>query len=611
MISTLVFLACLFGLFTRPAGFSSYTWPANAVMLGMMIADPRARGALAWIGCFTAMILADLAANTSIRNATYLAIMNIASIAAGYVAFMFTKRKSLLLNSAKAVLHMVLIIATASTMSGIAGAWLGSKVFGAPGISYETWTATGFANYIAYLPVVLTARRLQDDVATLAVKNIRQGFMMALPAIALLCSCVAGLWMGGPGAIALPFPFLLWCALTYPISIVSILTAFVSLWTMVEVGMTFFQDVAHREDNLFSLRLGIAFTAIAPLLLASINAALQSGLKAQSQLAAIVASSYDAIISKDLDGTVTSWNKSAERMFGYSSGEIIGKRASLLYPENRPDEELGLLEQIADGKRVESFDTIRQTKAGAAIAVSITLSPIMFDERITGVSMIARDMTATKMNEKRITNLMHELNHRVKNQLAVVMSIVRGSAKGATSYGDLIEKVEGRIIALSNSHDLLVKSNWEGASIKRFLQKALKPFAQLHRIELAGPAIIIRPEALQNLGMAIHELGTNSAKYGALSGELGGIRISWSVHRSDDGVDRFLMRWAEDTGGGDLFATATEPGDQATVSISQGFGSTVLQRIVPQSLGGSALVEKHPGRLLWKLDVPLAQIVAS
>src|SRR5690606_23410253 len=175
-------------------------------------------------------------------------------------------------------------------------------------------------------------------------------------------------------------------------------------------------------------------------------------------------------------------------------------------------------EKIKRNERVASFDTTRLRKDGSLIFVSLTISPIKDAAgNIVGASKIARDITATKENERRIRALLREVNHRVKNQFAVLLSVIRGTANRTEDKEQFIQRVRERITALSRSHDLLVSSDWAGASLFELLQEHLKPFGYEERITLSGPMVMLTPNAVQYLGMAIHELGTNSAKYGALS----------------------------------------------------------------------------------------------
>jgi PAS domain S-box-containing protein len=136
------------------------------------------------------------------------------------------------------------------------------------------------------------------------------------------------------------------------------------------------------------------------------------------RLAAIVASSDDAIVGKDLDGIITSWNAGAERIFGYLAEEIIGKPITILIPADHQKEEEAIIERIRRGQRVEHFETVRQRKHGSLIDVSMTVSPVKNSQsKVIGASKIARDITERKRNDALIINLAHEAEHRTKNRM--------------------------------------------------------------------------------------------------------------------------------------------------------------------------------------------------
>jgi PAS domain S-box-containing protein len=347
---------------------------------------------------------------------------------------------------------------------------------------------------------------------------------------------------------------------------------------------------------------------------------------ADARLAAIVDSSFDAIISKDLTSIITSWNLAAERMFGYSAEEAIGQSILMLIPDHLKSEETEIISRVRTGQRVASYETTRKRKDGALISVSLTVSPIKnANGEIVGASKIARDISAAKESERRIRLLMREVNHRVKNQFAVILSMVRETSKRSSDPREFEELIRARIMALSRSHDLLVTSEWAGASLFDLIQEHLKPFGREEQILLSGPVLTLQSNAVQNLGMAFHELGTNSSKYGALGSEDGQVEITWTIGSSAQGSGtqdlgakdlgaKDLGRSVGASGGRDFQLLWTEtstprPDDKGDESARKGFGTVVLQRVAPQSLGGSAQLERSPGRLSWRLSAPLASII--
>jgi PAS domain S-box-containing protein len=318
---------------------------------------------------------------------------------------------------------------------------------------------------------------------------------------------------------------------------------------------------------------------------------------ANARLAAIVDSSYDAIIGKDLNSIITNWNHAAERLFGYTAEEAIGQSVLMLIPDGLKNEETEIIERVRSGDRVSSYETTRRRKDGTFVSVSLTVSPIRdHTGKIIGASKIARDITLAKENERRIRLLMREVNHRVKNQFAVILSLVRETSRRATDPREFEEQIRDRIMALSRSHDLLVTSEWTGASLLDLLQEHLKPFGHDEQITLSGPLVTLQPNAVQHLGMAFHELGTNSSKYGALASDVGRITINWQIATSAEGHREFQVVWDES------FAALPNEGP---AEPRKGFGSVVLQRVTPQSLSGTAVVDRSPSHVRWSLTAPV------
>ena len=322
---------------------------------------------------------------------------------------------------------------------------------------------------------------------------------------------------------------------------------------------------------------------------------------ADAHLAAIIDSSFDAIVSKDLNSIIRTWNHAAEQLFGYTADEAIGQSILMLIPDHLKDQEEGIIARIRSGERVETFETIRRRKDGTLVAVSLTVSPIRnADGEITGASKIARDITAAKESERRIKMLLREVNHRVKNQFAVILSMVRETLKRSTDPQEFEAQIRERIMALSRSHDLLVEAEWAGTSLFDLVQEHLKPFGHEDQIVLNGPLVALQPNAVQYLGIALHELATNSAKYGALSRGAGKINVTWQVTRNAAGEREFSLVWEE---------TSVPARRPQTSSSKGGFGAGVLKRVAPQALAGRSVLDLKPGNVRWSLTAPYNQAV--
>ncbi len=269
----------------------------------------------------------------------------------------------------------------------------------------------------------------------------------------------------------------------------------------------------------------------------------------------------------------------------------------MLIPQRLQDEEINIIARIKAGERVANYETTRMRKDGTLFDVSLTISPVKTrDGRIVGASKIARDITATKEHERRIKLLMREVNHRVKNQYAVMLAMVKETSRRAANPEEFERNVRERILALSRSHDLLVMSKWSGATLDELVREHLKPFGHEEQIALSGPALTLNSRAVQYLGMAFHELGTNSAKYGALSDGAGSVQVNWAIATSAAGGRELRLCWEENVGRN--IPPASEKGHR-------GFGSVVLQRVTPQALGGTAVLVRESAQVRWELRAPI------
>ncbi|MER8487830.1 PAS domain S-box protein [Mesorhizobium australicum] len=321
--------------------------------------------------------------------------------------------------------------------------------------------------------------------------------------------------------------------------------------------------------------------------------------EARHHLSAIVESSFDAIVSKDLNGVIKSWNSGAQRLFGYTTDEAVGRSVTMLIPDDHLDEEPRILERIRKGERVETYETIRRRKDGSLVPVSLTISPVRNAVgQIIGASKIARDISTAKESEYRIRMLMREVNHRVKNQYSVIISMIRETSKRSSTPAEFERQVRERIMALSLSHDLLVSGDWRGATIFELLLAQAKPFGNEERISMAGPSLTLSPNAVQYLGIAFHELATNSAKYGVLSAAEGTISVQWKVSKAGD-LKRFQLIWKE------------RDGPQVQNIGHGGFGTVVLQRVAPAAVSGTGVLEYDSHGVTWILEAPLSQLEAS
>ncbi|WP_113434348.1 PAS domain S-box protein [Rhizobium sp. SYY.PMSO] len=308
----------------------------------------------------------------------------------------------------------------------------------------------------------------------------------------------------------------------------------------------------------------------------------------ERRLAAIIASSDDAILSTDLNMVITSWNTGAERLYGQSAEEAIGQSVMMLVPDDRSEEEPAILAQIRAGHKVEPYETKRRCKSGELVDVLLSVSPI-FDAygRIVGASKIAHDISAKKEAERLQTVLVGELNHRVKNVLATVMAIARQTLGRSDADKTSVETFEARLSSMARAHDLLIHGNWEQAELTAVIAQALSPYPK-DRFEVSGPAIKLAPRAVVSISLALHELATNAAKYGALSVPDGRVAITWLLETGK--TDLLKLRWQESGG-----PTVKQP-------THKGFGSRLIGSLLAAELNGDVHISYEPGGLICEVQ---------
>jgi two-component system CheB/CheR fusion protein len=309
------------------------------------------------------------------------------------------------------------------------------------------------------------------------------------------------------------------------------------------------------------------------------------------RLVSIVESSDDAIVSKDLNDIITSWNNGAERLFGYCADEVIGKSISILIPSDRQDEEQVILGRIRLGLPANHFETIRRRKDGTSVDISLTVSPL-YDaaSRVIGASIIARDITARKRAEEHQRLLKAELDHRVKNVLATVSAIVDQTQEASTTHADFAAALDHRIKSLANTHELLSQGQWRGVSLAEIVRREFAPYAA-NKTTIEGPSVTLKAEATQAVAMVLHELTTNAAKYGGLSARGGGVLLRWRWLRNGSG-SRLAIEWQE------------AGGPQVAPPSRSGYGTSIVREVIPFELGGVVDLVFAADGVRCRLEIP-------
>jgi two-component sensor histidine kinase len=241
------------------------------------------------------------------------------------------------------------------------------------------------------------------------------------------------------------------------------------------------------------------------------------------------------------------------------------------------------------GRRIASAINVLQINAAAMRDMKVVDYPRTSLDEVNAVADIMRTTAqALRNRQEQQTTLIQELNHRVKNTLTTIQAICRMTIKNSQDMTAFERTFTARLLALSTTHNLLTESAWSGVELRELLVTELEPFRVSRRLSYNGPAVNLTSKVAIALGMAVHEMGTNAAKYGALQASRGSVRISWSV---SDGVLRF--DWLE------------RCGHPIVPPSHRGFGSRLIHQTIVRELQGTVELNYNEDGLHAEFAVPL------
>lgn len=315
---------------------------------------------------------------------------------------------------------------------------------------------------------------------------------------------------------------------------------------------------------------------------------------ANAHLAAIVASSSEAILSVSPDEVIATWNAGAEQTFGYSIADVLGMPLQELFPADGDSGYQRIRTAMRAGETIR-IESLCRAKDGHTMEVAIVANPVRTSaQEIRGYSITIRDISARKEHDRHLASVMRELTHRSKNLLAIIQAMARQTALRSDGLVDFESRFSGRLQSLSRSHELLVSNDWEGALLGDLVAAQRSAFGSKHsRIRASGPDVFLRPEAILNIGLALHELASNAERHGALSVATGRVDLTWSIERSQTGTRRLMIFWRE---------RGRQPAGD--LLHHRGFGRDILEHVAPTALGANVVLKAIPDGLLWTLDVP-------
>ncbi|MBS0644097.1 MAG: PAS domain-containing protein [Proteobacteria bacterium] len=317
--------------------------------------------------------------------------------------------------------------------------------------------------------------------------------------------------------------------------------------------------------------------------------AVRSGEERLRQEMRLVDLSRAPIFVWDFDGGITQWNRGSEELYGYRRDEALGRNANALLRTAVPGSSFDAVRESLLRDGTWSGELLHQAKSGAILTVESQIELTVSNGRRLCLES-TRDVTEQKQWARRQQLLLGELNHRVKNTLAVVQAVARQTLRTTDSSEDFIKRFEGRLMALAEANGLLVDNNWQGADLADLARRQLAAYMgkDANQVRIDGEPIILPADQATPLGLVLHELATNAAKYGALSTASGSVRLHWTIV---DGPQRQLrLVWQE------------QGGPAVTPPTRRGFGGTLIER----SLAGAAVRREFlPDGLVCTIELPL------
>jgi PAS domain S-box-containing protein len=305
-----------------------------------------------------------------------------------------------------------------------------------------------------------------------------------------------------------------------------------------------------------------------------------------------------AIYTTDAEGRITFYNQAAVEMSGRVpelGTDLWCVTWRLYWPDGTPmrHDECPMAVALKEGRIIRDVEAVAERPDGSRVPFIPYPTALRDAEgRILGGINMLVDISARKEAETRQRMLIDELNHRVKNTLATVQSLAGQTARSATDLHDFTERFEARLMALARAHDLLTRRSWEGADLQGLVLEILAPYNDApDRINVQGPVVDLVPRTVLSLTMALHELTTNSAKYGALSQPLGRLSVHWE---QPGGPERILaLKWIE------------RGGPQVATPVRRGFGTRLVIRCVERDLDGELDLQYEPSGVRCVMSFPL------
>jgi PAS domain S-box-containing protein len=597
----------------QASGNHAALWPQSGLALGILLLSPVRR----WPAILAIVLAADSIATISmgspVRLSLGLAAVNCLEAGAGAgLVRRFVRGPVRLDGLGQVVAFLGLAVVGVNTLTSIPGALLldaayhGGQAFQR---QWLEWFAGDGVGMLVVAPVVLTfagARAIGQQPFT-----FRSGCEAALVAVGL--ASVAQVVFGTPPGDAasqfvevrpyLVFPLLFWGAVRFGprgAAGASLLLTVVAVWNTVAGRGPMVSQTQPQQVSMLEMQTFLAVAATSALLLAAIitqGAAAAAALnESESRFRQLVEASADWVWVVDERFRYIYTSPKVRDILGHEPADILGRTPFDFMP---PEESLRVRAFFDDAARPRAFTMLEHVLlhvAGHRVVVETSGVPYYDGQgRFRGYRGIDRDITDRKHAEARQAFMVRELDHRVKNNLAAVMSLADHTSATAASLKHFREAFMGRLGALARAHTLLARTGWSGMRLRQLVEQSLGAFlgAGGARILIEGPDTELPTKVAAPLCMALHELVTNAAKYGSLSVSDGQVRLSWTLEGRSGETRRLFLRWQESGG-----PTVSPP-------LSTGFGTTLIRDTIGHDLGGRVEMQYLPAGLVCTIELDL------
>lgn len=598
-------------LVARPENIA-YFWPAAGVSAGALIVAAKEHRFRIVLAVAVAVILANVIAGRGVAATAVFTIGNVleALLCSGIALQLSGGR----LQFASIRDGIILIISgalasLATALVTMAGLKLTGESAAPPLDLAMTWAMADFAGIMTIAPVFIA---FAADGIPRPSASLREG-LIALGALATVTylgyrQSPAPFTWADLTAFSVTLPFLVWITARAPRQLAAVAPVVVTLIVLSQTveGRGPYAHPEHPvEAGIVAAQIELVIFAVMALYLTSLFAGYRTALDEVSarrgelesrfnELEALYAEAPLGLGMLDTNFRFVRINEALAEMNGFSVSQHIGRSVWDLVPGLREEAEPPLRQVLETGVALRDIQLhgVTPAKPGHMREWCEQFYPVKSGEVVVGIGIVCEEVTEKRRAQDRERLLSREVDHRAKNLLAVVHSIVQLS--NAENVKEYRQAVSSRIQSLARTHSLLADSRWEGSGLMRLVKEELAPFMRSGRISVDGPDVHLKPSATQDIALVLHELATNAAKYGALSAASGALSVVWQHVDNADG-HYLLLTWRE------------SGGPPVSPPVRHGFGSTLVEATLQGQLKGSAIFHWNTEGLCVELTIPVAE----